>query len=302
MDRMGVSSKFLGITTDGAANNKTMVEALLKACTEKDLKFTMENHIICVAHAINNATQAAIKTFGGGSTWESANGDLDGVDMAGLAQLQRILEDEWELLSDVVDLLKEARDAAFGTLWDYYAARDSACYVVGMVLDPRIKMLYFKRHKWEEEWVEWATNQVTDVFREYLGEGGASEEEGRGQQDETMELEDEFLQHMMDSGTTQMRVGDSDELSQYLSEGVQLFTVDPLEWWKINAPCYPSLTWVARDYLTILGSSVAVEREFSGGGEFVAKRRGAMSAETIRKPSPSPSQAIESRSESELGH
>ncbi|KXS13801.1 hypothetical protein M427DRAFT_500137 [Gonapodya prolifera JEL478] len=158
-----------------------------------------------------------------------------------------------------------------------------------LVLDPRIKMSYFERHKWEEEWVEQAMNQVTGVFCEYLGEGEASEEEGRVQQDETMELEDEFLQHMMDSGTMQTRVGDSDELSQYLSEGVQLYTMDPLEWWKvsaaglINAPHYPRLTRVARDYLTILGSSVAVEREFSGGGELVTRRRGAMSVGTIRK-------------------
>ncbi|KXS10609.1 hypothetical protein M427DRAFT_36860 [Gonapodya prolifera JEL478] len=165
---------------------------------------------------------------------------------AGLVQF-RISEDEWELLHDVVGLLKEARDTAFGKLRDYYTARNSACYVVGM-----------------------------DVFHEYLREGGALEEEGSGQQEETMELEDKFLQHMMDGGTMRTRVGDSDKPSPYLLEGVQPFVMDPLEWWKINELHYLSLAWVARDYCTILVSSVAVEQEFSGGGELVAKRRGAM--------------------------
>ncbi|KXS14059.1 hypothetical protein M427DRAFT_33480 [Gonapodya prolifera JEL478] len=88
--RFRTELEFLGITTDGAANNKTMVQALLKACTEKDLKFSTENHVGCVAHAINIAAQAAIKTFGGGSTWESDNnGDLDEVDLAGVGAIAK---------------------------------------------------------------------------------------------------------------------------------------------------------------------------------------------------------------------
>ncbi|KXS13802.1 hypothetical protein M427DRAFT_58392 [Gonapodya prolifera JEL478] len=182
---MGASSKFLGITTDGAVNNKTMVEALLKACTEKDLKFSTENHIGCVAHAINIAAQAAIKTFGGycnvegiprlelirdmRTQWNSTYAMLERA-----LKLKEDLRGRVELLKDVMDLLKpfstatdnistakrptlgsvipifnflmdklesfsndltqEARDAAFGKLREYYAARDSACYVVGMAL------------------------------------------------------------------------------------------------------------------------------------------------------------------------
>ncbi|CAB4461245.1 unnamed protein product [Rhizophagus irregularis] len=55
-----------------------------------------------------------------------------------------------------------------------------------------------------------------------------------------------------------------DELEEYLRKPAVNFKTDPLQWWKAHEATYPHLAKMARDYLAIPGTSVPVERIFSG--------------------------------------
>ncbi|CAE6479261.1 unnamed protein product [Rhizoctonia solani] len=69
------------------------------------------------------------------------------------------------------------------------------------------------------------------------------------------------------------------EIQEYLAEPTT--TMEPLEWWSKHQSRFPRLAAMARDYLCIPGSSVAVERVLSTGRDVISLRRASLSAETI---------------------
>ena len=77
------------------------------------------------------------------------------------------------------------------------------------------------------------------------------------------------------SGTT------SDEVDQYLNLPVKSSSIDPLQWWKSNAPQLPVLCSVAKDILSIPGSSISVERVFNVRRDVIGIRRSVLNQETI---------------------
>jgi len=56
-------------------------------------------------------------------------------------------------------------------------------------------------------------------------------------------------------------------VDQYLLDGCEANIIDfiILNWWKVNAPKYPTLPAIARDVLAIPISTVAFESAFSNG-------------------------------------
>ncbi|CAB4493134.1 unnamed protein product [Rhizophagus irregularis] len=75
---------------------------------------------------------------------------------------------------------------------------------------------------------------------------------------------------------------DEDELEEYLRKPAVAFKTDPLQWWKTHKATYPHLANMARDFLAIPGTSVPVERIFSGGTDLITKRRSSLGRETIQ--------------------
>ncbi|EUC55177.1 HAT family dimerization protein [Rhizoctonia solani AG-3 Rhs1AP] len=71
-----------------------------------------------------------------------------------------------------------------------------------------------------------------------------------------------------------------DEIAIYLAEPVT--HMDPLDWWRTNHGRFPHLASMARDFLSIPGSSVAVERVLSAGRDIISLQRASLTAETIR--------------------
>ncbi|WOG86324.1 hypothetical protein DCAR_0205526 [Daucus carota subsp. sativus] len=56
---------------------------------------------------------------------------------------------------------------------------------------------------------------------------------------------------------------------------------DILTWWKANAPKYPNLQHMARDFLAIPASTVASESSFSSSGRLVSPHRNRLHPNTI---------------------
>ncbi|CUA69681.1 hypothetical protein RSOLAG22IIIB_08603 [Rhizoctonia solani] len=58
--------------------------------------------------------------------------------------------------------------------------------------------------------------------------------------------------------------------------------MNPLDWWRENWNRFPRLAAMARDFLSIPGSSVGVERVLSAGRDVISLRRSSLAADTIR--------------------
>ncbi len=62
---------------------------------------------------------------------------------------------------------------------------------------------------------------------------------------------------------------DEEELKKYLEAPPLSLSEDPLSWWRAHEAAFPLLARLAKRYLCISGTSVAVERAFSTAGDIV---------------------------------
>jgi len=73
------------------------------------------------------------------------------------------------------------------------------------------------------------------------------------------------------------------ELANYVKAEQCSFNDSPLLWWKTRSQHYPRLALLARQYLSIQGTSVASERVFSTAGEIISQRRSRISSDMVDK-------------------
>src|SRR5437588_7395835 len=83
---------------------------------------------------------------------------------------------------------------------------------------------------------------------------------------------------MLRSGSTNSRTS---ELERYLSMPLE-DQIDPLLWWKAQQHEYPTLSQIARDYLSIQATSVASEQAFSIAGKTISEVRNRLDGESAR--------------------
>ncbi|CAI2165706.1 5202_t:CDS:2 [Funneliformis geosporum] len=78
---------------------------------------------------------------------------------------------------------------------------------------------------------------------------------------------------------------DEDELEEYLQKPVINFKTNLLQWWKAHKITYPHLATITRDFLaisiSIIGTSVPVERVFSSRADLLAKKHYNLGKESI---------------------
>ena len=77
----------------------------------------------------------------------------------------------------------------------------------------------------------------------------------------------------------------SSELSSYIQSprAEYIKNMDIVEWWNIKQEAYPILSKIARDYLTIMPTSVPSERTFSGGDSTITPNRASLHKESVRE-------------------
>jgi hypothetical protein len=173
------------------------------------------------------------------------------------------------------EMVHKAVDAAREKLRSYYAKADAAVYPIATIIDPRVKMEYYVREGWEDEWVREAKAAIERAFDSY----NVSPQHEESLRQETTEgvLKKERLFHPLRSRR-------KNELKEYLgAPAIEDFSdFDVLEWWCAHSGTYPGLSRVARDYLAVPSTSTPAERAFSKGADLVHVKRGSLSAETIR--------------------
>ncbi|EUC67535.1 hAT family dimerization protein [Rhizoctonia solani AG-3 Rhs1AP] len=171
---------------------------------------------------------------------------------------------------------------------------DSEYYYFATILDPRFKDSLFQSSDglasslFSDDWVSDCANALEDTCNTFY----SSEDLDYTKSKPMLPIPlshtnnaNDFAQDWkanLPTCTTYLPPSNSSavEISKYLRE--DLTEMSPLVWWRLNAHRFPRLAAMARDYLCIPGTSVAVERVFSAGRDLISVRRASLSAETIR--------------------
>ena len=96
-------------------------------------------------------------------------------------------------------------------------------YYLFLVLDPRLKLQYYRDNKWENKFIEGAQNDLNDLYKTSY-----ASTEDVVILDECPE--DSLLQHIY----KRRKATNDNELDQYLAAPVALYGTDILNWWKVN--------------------------------------------------------------------
>ena len=90
--------------------------------------------------------------------------------LTGAILMYNALTDACEDFADVytgTEAVHEAVDAAKAKLCVYYAKADAAVYPIATTIDPRVRLTYYEREEWEEEWVCKAKAAIEGAFSSY---------------------------------------------------------------------------------------------------------------------------------------
>jgi len=74
----------------------------------------------------------------------------------------------------------------------------------------------------------------------------------------------------------------ADKLEVYFDSNPPSLEITPLEWWKIHSSEYPVLARMAKDYLTVMSTSVPCEQFFSVAGKQITQTRNRLNPDTTR--------------------
>ncbi|PCH35816.1 hATC-domain-containing protein [Wolfiporia cocos MD-104 SS10] len=163
----------------------------------------------------------------------------------------------------------------------YQATGQTDIYFVCLALDPSIKLEYIKRN-WDQQRYNSGKSALDAVVIGFLVC------QSRAQPDiDILPLRDKgyagswirnsICSRLENEGKTR---DPHRELRDYLNSPLEDVD-DPIKWWGYHATQYPVLSRIARDYLSIQGSSVSSERAFSSGGRTGTKLRNRLTPETF---------------------
>ncbi|CAG7832563.1 unnamed protein product, partial [Allacma fusca] len=166
-----------------------------------------------------------------------------------------------------------AAAAACEKLNKYYASSDGLVYVMGLLLDPRCKLDWYK-----------SVGISADVIK--ANKKVALENWDRFYKSEDVAIPDN--NDASDILSTQMKRSKQskmDEFRKYLSLPVVVSLKDnsPLIWWKEQECNFPAVATMARDFLSVSGTGVPIERTFSLATDLLGPKQMLTSAETIKR-------------------
>ena len=98
----------------------------------------------------------------------------------------------------------------------------------------------------------------------------------------TSETRNYFQSLFMPEDQNQQSIRITNELEIYFNSNSPSLDIMPLEWWKIHSSEYPILSQMAKDYLTIMSTSVPCEQLFSIAGKQITQTRNKLNPDTTR--------------------
>jgi hypothetical protein len=184
--------------------------------------------------------------------------------------------------------LKAAIWEAHSKLRGYYAEMRAGMYAIAVILDPTLKMDYYKVTNWEPDQVAAAKRALLHAVEVY---GAAAPPPPSSSSDHVdiavpscrghkrLRVRREVREDQM----RQLLVQADSEVDRYLAERrVDGGDTGVLEWWKQNSKRYPCLARIARDYLAIQATSTPAERVFSSAANLIDDKRGSLEDDTIQ--------------------
>ncbi|EED80198.1 predicted protein [Postia placenta Mad-698-R] len=168
----------------------------------------------------------------------------------------------------------------------YKAVSQLEIYFICLALDPTIKLEYAK-NSWSDEQFSKSYKALEDVFNEYVKttpDAGAEEsntpvpdlpktKKGYG----TKWIQDAVRKRVENERKTH---NPCKKLKKYVDGHLEV-DIDLVKWWGNQTGQYPTLSHIARDYLTIQGSAVSSERVFLSGGRTGTKDRNQLAPATF---------------------
>ncbi|CAB4377335.1 unnamed protein product [Rhizophagus irregularis] len=130
--------------------------------------------------------------------------------------------------------LRSAIKKGYEKLQIYYSKTDeSIVYPIATILDPRIKLKYYKQQEWEEEYI----NKAIKIIKKQYNENYQDDSFNNDLRAQKTDLNNFFsLFEMGDDNDS----SNEDELEEYLRKPAVNFKTDPLQWWKVSTRSYLS--------------------------------------------------------------
>lgn len=175
---------------------------------------------------------------------------------------------------------------AWKKLDQYYTLLDdSPAYLAALVLHPRYKLRWIKKH-WAErpDWIEKGTSAVEELWKtEYKNRPLPETTENKDKQTEDPTRLQEFIDRDLPSDDDDDIPDGEDEFSHWQATNLRSDkkVTNPIEYWKANQHHWPRLARMAFDMFGIPAMSSEPERTFSDAGEVVTKRRNRLHADTV---------------------
>eukprot|EP00474_Spongospora_subterranea_P007798 CRZ08256.1 hypothetical protein [Spongospora subterranea] len=179
--------------------------------------------------------------------------------------------------------LNNALCAAHACLAKYYTfTDDSPFYLLAVLLDPRFKKSFLESKDFDVLYPGLITGTVS-LLKKLV----STKNQTTGQANNKIHLHasqqhvNKALLSSMFSHSTSKDDVCLDEVDKYLRLPCEDPTQDPLQYWGIHEKQFPGLSAIARDILSIPGSSVSVERVFNCGRDIIGLRRHSLKPKTL---------------------
>ncbi|CAG8786743.1 15771_t:CDS:2, partial [Dentiscutata erythropus] len=163
-------------------------------------------------------------------------------------------------------IIKNATNAAKNKILKYYSFTDKDLYKISIILDPRLKLKYFKNNNFNSTYITEAKNLIFKIWNQEYKEKYPNMLQQK--RNDSNNKYDDIFQHVF----KQRKVDYTDELEDYLSASIEKKNIDILLWWKSQVT-YLNLTRMAQDYLAIPATSAPIERIFSNATDLITPKR-----------------------------